>query len=551
MQKSPSIIALNETVAARYSSAVATALTITGNHHMQILSNCPILSVLVMARTSVMGIAMCPVLFSLTINRNDALPALVSDSLRLVSLDACQRLHTLRLPKAERLVLIDVPQLTHIHAPNAKTLAFKNMDIDRIASITPFVSVDMLTIEESALTSLDSLRIQHLRTVIINGCSIQCLSGISATTTEIIIEDCLSLDTISDIRNVRSLEISGCPQLVVVEKLSNVRSCKIIQCGNMMDVCNVHCRQLIISNCFALTELEDIFVGSLVVSQCPFLVQISVDPTTKVVVIDGCSSLEDLQFDCSNGESYDALSVSITGSNAISMIKEWFMSQLTIECNDVLEDIQNVYNLRELSLHQCSELLSVGNIPLDILRVEECPLLEQVYSIYGASEVFISDCAMLNSVQLVLSNVHNLGIANCPSLTMTLDGSSMDYLMLSGCGPIAIDHLRSAMHTHIANVPFFPDMNVDNARELIAHVRRLHRMAGVIQSVARGYAARSRYAAYIRLKRSNSTCMCPICYDVISTADIFMTRCHHGFHSKCIRTWFRTRRSCPMCNADV
>jgi len=40
---------------------------------------------------------------------------------------------------------------------------------------------------------------------------------------------------------------------------------------------------------------------------------------------------------------------------------------------------------------------------------------------------------------------------------------------------------------------------------------------------------------------------CPICYDVISEENKYITSCKHIFHEKCIERWFQHSYKCPMC----
>jgi hypothetical protein len=43
---------------------------------------------------------------------------------------------------------------------------------------------------------------------------------------------------------------------------------------------------------------------------------------------------------------------------------------------------------------------------------------------------------------------------------------------------------------------------------------------------------------------------CPICKEPLSVS-YRTTPCNHTFHSKCITTWMREQRSCPLCRADI
>ena len=44
---------------------------------------------------------------------------------------------------------------------------------------------------------------------------------------------------------------------------------------------------------------------------------------------------------------------------------------------------------------------------------------------------------------------------------------------------------------------------------------------------------------------------CVICLDESSTKGWEWTPCSHGFHSECLRGWFRIRKTCPVCQRRV
>ena len=43
---------------------------------------------------------------------------------------------------------------------------------------------------------------------------------------------------------------------------------------------------------------------------------------------------------------------------------------------------------------------------------------------------------------------------------------------------------------------------------------------------------------------------CIICLDAISVAEI-MTSCHHTYHKKCLDTWLKKSKECPVCRQKI
>lgn len=45
---------------------------------------------------------------------------------------------------------------------------------------------------------------------------------------------------------------------------------------------------------------------------------------------------------------------------------------------------------------------------------------------------------------------------------------------------------------------------------------------------------------------------CPICRNNLETSIVILGQCGHGFHSKCLDTWFQQvnlgSKKCPLCN---
>jgi hypothetical protein len=43
--------------------------------------------------------------------------------------------------------------------------------------------------------------------------------------------------------------------------------------------------------------------------------------------------------------------------------------------------------------------------------------------------------------------------------------------------------------------------------------------------------------------------VCSICFDEMKSAKV--TKCHHFFHSLCLRKWLYVQDKCPMCHSDI
>ncbi|XP_076439661.1 RING finger protein 122-like [Babylonia areolata] len=46
--------------------------------------------------------------------------------------------------------------------------------------------------------------------------------------------------------------------------------------------------------------------------------------------------------------------------------------------------------------------------------------------------------------------------------------------------------------------------------------------------------------------------MCPVCLEEFEQAEkVAVSRCHHGFHTKCLQQWLAQHNTCPMCKCQV
>ena len=45
----------------------------------------------------------------------------------------------------------------------------------------------------------------------------------------------------------------------------------------------------------------------------------------------------------------------------------------------------------------------------------------------------------------------------------------------------------------------------------------------------------------------NDNIKCSICLNVLENDIISKWKCNHKFHSKCIKKWMKTKKTCPIC----
>lgn len=50
---------------------------------------------------------------------------------------------------------------------------------------------------------------------------------------------------------------------------------------------------------------------------------------------------------------------------------------------------------------------------------------------------------------------------------------------------------------------------------------------------------------------TNDDMTCPICMIEFREEKVLRLRCHHKFHSSCIRDWNQANSSCPICRGDI
>lgn len=44
---------------------------------------------------------------------------------------------------------------------------------------------------------------------------------------------------------------------------------------------------------------------------------------------------------------------------------------------------------------------------------------------------------------------------------------------------------------------------------------------------------------------------CAVCLETISPSQIFITKCRHAYHTKCIFEWYKIKNECPLCKKNI
>ncbi len=44
---------------------------------------------------------------------------------------------------------------------------------------------------------------------------------------------------------------------------------------------------------------------------------------------------------------------------------------------------------------------------------------------------------------------------------------------------------------------------------------------------------------------------CPICLESLKDEDVYISKCNHVFHNKCIDQWFNKDNRCPICRTKL
>lgn len=328
-------------------SMSTTVLEVLNNYQIKSVKNCPNLTIANLVRTRISAITDCPVLYSLKVVNNSRLIRIDIPSLHDVVLRNINTLKLVKLVNAVIATLDNLNALEYVFMPNVVELTVANL------SYKPKY--------ESMLQQFPNLRTLHLTNVkqfpfynkdyhqplsklVISQCDLGRLTGLDGYG-EVIIQDCLFITSIDSLRNIKTLSIQNCPQLRRVQDIQKVNEISISRCNSLQKVLNIESSFLTIEYCFSIVSLPAMAVDSIKLSHCPTFSGIVLHSNITQLIVTDCSSLDFVEFNCENVDSYDRFKLELNGNNQLAEIKDWFVSDLTIKNNSSLESIANVYNL--------------------------------------------------------------------------------------------------------------------------------------------------------------------------------------------------------------
>ena len=521
------------------------------------------LSILNLFDTNVETIENCPILHSLTISNNQLLKTLILPSVQECSIIRVSSLHDIDIENAEIAHLNNLPALNTINLPNVKLLTMSNMNIhsDSIC-INTMKSLRALHLDNvNGVDVQEMVWLEGINCLRISNCDITTLSNITSYS-ELTITNCSKLESIDTIVHVNNLTVDNCSSLASIDNCSNISMMKISRCNAFKHIADVEIENLTIEYCFKLIHLNSILVETLDVSFCPRIVSISLNPDTLQFTLNNCIMFDALEFDCDKAFCYASLRINLIGDNMIENIKDWFASSLIISDNNTLETVSNVYNLHELSLVNCHELNSISDtFIIDSLYISKCPILDSITNVYGYTSLDIIGCEELKAFDVEHTKLLSLTIERCRDLLLHVNGVSLEQLTLIGCGLITIENIDKKANIMIQNAAFHPNLSsvpnrvgsiyFEATKKFISHMNNLFKSAQVISKRFNLYNDRSKYLKFINLKQKNRITDCVICQETIPVELSIITRCEHMYHSECLNTWVRTRRSCPLCNLEL
>jgi len=548
------VMHINRGILSSFTSPCTSVLTVSNDRKLRIIRACNILTILFLNNTRVQSIKNCPLLYHINITGNRGMERLTNIAAHEVVLSACTHLRMIDIQQATNLTIENMPNIHQILAPNVKSVSILNMNIAYLPFRlhAAFPQMTSLRIENGGYFELNEelglshiLEIpSHVRSITIHKCDIATLTELR-NLNKLVIDDCPKLKDITNIKNIKILQIRNCNQLTTLRSFNRVGICEVSKCDQLQILMNLSCKKMDIGFCFGLVTLPPISTDCLIIDKCPSLVNIELHDQCHALVINACYSFEMVLFSYQSDTSYSDLLIKMTEDNNVVSIKDWYATRLCIENNKTLENIQNVYNLMELSLINCMEVDRIANLPLDSIVVEECPSLEIINGIYGVSDIFISRCDSLRDIQLMLSELRSVDIYHCPNLSLTFDGSKLYRIRANNCGVIMPLNIRPAAQINMTNVALISDIyNID---KLNSRIDELFKAGYVIMHRLHGWIDRIRYKKFKRLIDNNSR-ECAICQDDMYPQSTHYTRCNHAFHLVCICRWTNIRRSCPLCN---
>ena len=549
-----------------FCNSSASILSVVNNKTLKNIINCQGMTVLNLHDTAIRRIRSCPLIYSITIIDNNTLEVLKLPSVIEANLHNARDLCIIDLPHAIRISIDHLPRLQQLKLPRVVNVSISNMNLCNKPTIYElFPCAEELTLTNvCGFNELERFSGLHLRKITIRNCDISTITNLEEFD-EIIIENCFSLQSIEHLYDVKSLIVDNCPKLLRVEQISS-KQITITRCNELLHISNIISTMLQIEYCFELMTIPSLAVDSIIIGRCPSLCDINLYHNLSQAVIDHCDSLEMIHFDGDVAFGYDKLVLKLYGSNQIIDIKDWYVSNLVIRNNSSLETIRSIYNLTELSIFDCRELVTIADVSiLEDLSIESCPALETMENIYGFSNLALVDCESLTRFSMYLTELKTVIVNHCFNLNFTISGSMLEDLSLVDCGFVIITDLSYRAELEIKNARMLPDTSTSTPNilsrigisvyqesiDLGNLMANMMYQAGVISKRLRSFTIRSRYLKFLDLKFKDELYDCAICQECVCPASSTFTRCNHVFHSSCLGEWLQIRRSCPLCVSEL
>ncbi len=538
-----------------FSNDMITTLSFTNNSTLRYITNCALLSTLRINNSNIISIDNCPSLYNINIANANSIYNIKSASLSNLSIDNCKNLQLINCVSLYKICLSKTPNIREIVAPNVRSVKLCNIDISNIpfrlsdyffmASTFKFKYCRIFNLFE------EIYRCTHVQSLMLVNCNIESIDGLT-NIKNISINSCGTLKMIYNIKNSECIKISNCSKLVKISQINNISSFEISQCGNLIHVNDIDCKNLMIKYCFALDSILSPFVKKLILDHCPKLDIIYINTKTTSLIVNECMRLRTIEFLPEEGDSYCNLKIKLIGYNEITSIVDWYVKWLLVESNMSLTTITNVNNLRKLEVINCHQLNTVSNIPTDVLTIINCSDLETIYGIYGLQELYISECEILETINIELSQIVSLHISYCSNLFFYLDGSELKSLHIEYGGNVIATDINDNAVIHIDDSDVYGGTYTTRDIQNVKHKMQIMQAAMItINNFIKNTIQILRLKKYILFKKHNKLDDCAICQEPILPYNICFTRCNHIFHRECICEWIKIRRSCPLCNGYI
>lgn len=544
------------------------------NDLLKVISDYSNLTIINLSCTKVEKIENCPILYSLRIAHNQGLNNLELNTVEDLYLESAVSLTCINMPMVKQATLKHLPRLSSIILPKAIEVYMNNIDFSK-AKVKPIYMPEVRTLR---LKNLKGVKTQdafnyamNLSTLIIDNCDLVCLNKLD-NYDQVVIQNCKSLQMISNITNIRRLTIDNCPRLFSCENMTDMGSIVVSRCDALVRFKNTEAANITFEYCFALTELNLSMVEYIEVNRCPSFSRFTVQPELQQLTFNQCGFLDEIIFTQEYVLSGTELSLEIIGDNMIEGIDDWWVSRLSIKENQTLKYITHINNLNYLALEDCHELCSIAHaIVSNDIKIHCCSSLESIYNIDGFQSLSITDCDSLIDLRVKYSNATKMIIKNCLDLNFTFNGFHLEKLILEDVGVALISHITPSAKIRISNVSMLPDLvseninDEDNSPEdsdsedleeynypasmiLKSHFMKMNDACKIIYQRIKTFKIRRAFLKYTQLQREKDLCDCVICQEAISFQTGTFTNCNHLFHRDCLSTWMAVRRTCPLCN---